>query len=62
MSILDELCEMADQKGEIAYTSNTRDLLDRANDEGLVKPISGKFRMVEPGCFNSIYRIVSDRK
>jgi hypothetical protein len=52
------LLEMADKRGEIAYTSNTRDILDQAVAEGLAKPVSGKFREVEPGCLNSIYRVL----
>jgi hypothetical protein len=53
-----ELYAMADAKGEIAFTSNTRVLLVEAEAAGLVKAVSGKFRMVEPGCLNSIYRLV----
>ncbi len=52
------LLEMADSRGEIAYTSNTRDILDRAVEEGLAKPVSGKFKCVEPGKLNSIYRVL----
>ena len=52
-----ELVEMADDKGEIAYTSNTRNLLDNGEAAGLVKAVSGKFRMVEPGHLNNIYRL-----
>ena len=55
-----ELAEMADHNGEIAYTSNTRSLLDNAKAAGLVKAISGKFRMVEPGHLNSIYRLIPE--
>lgn len=56
--MLAELIEMADPNGEIAYTSNTREALDNAETAGLVKAVSGKFRMIEPGHLNSIYRIV----
>ena len=52
-----ELVEMADDKGEIAYTSNTRDLLDNGEAAGLVKAVSGKFRLFEAGHLNSIYRL-----
>lgn len=55
--IIEALEAMADERGEIAFTSNTRDLLTEADQIGLVKPVSGKFRCVEPGCLNSIYRI-----
>ena len=51
------LREMADGNGEIAYTSNTRSMLDEAEALGIAKPVSGKFRSVEIGCLNSIYRI-----
>lgn len=53
------LREMADARDEIAYTSNTRDILDEAVEAGFAKPVSGKFRMVEPGHLNSIYRLLS---
>ena len=54
----DDLMPLADNNKEIAYTSNTRAILDEAKEAGLVEPVSGKFRMIEPGCLNSIYRIV----
>ena len=55
--MIGQLKDMADELGEIAYTSNTRDLLNEAERAGLVAPVSGKFRMIEPGCLNSIYRM-----
>lgn len=54
----ESLLEMADARGEIAYTSNTRNVLDQAVTQGLVEPVPGKFRQVEIGCFNSIYRVL----
>lgn len=52
------LHDMADASGEIAYTGNTRSMLDEAERLGLVKAVSGKFRMVEEGHLNSIYKLV----
>jgi len=56
--VVEQLREMADANGEIAYTGNTRSLLDFAEEQGCVKAVSGKFREVEPGHLNSIYRIL----
>lgn len=44
--------------GEVYMTGNTRSLIEEAMELGLVKPISGKFRAIEPGCLNSAYRLV----
>lgn len=54
------LLEMADERGEIACTSNTHDLLCAAVDAGLAKCVSGKFKCVEPGKLNSIYRLTEE--
>lgn len=54
----ESLLEMADEKGRIAFTSNTRSVLNEADALGLVKPIYGLFREVEPGCLNSIYQVI----
>ena len=56
--VVAQLREMADANGEIAYTSNTRSLLDFAEMQGCVKAVSGKFREVEAGHLNSIYRLL----
>ncbi len=56
-TLQDQLRELADENGEIPFTSNTRSLLDEAFEAGLAEPVYGKFRMIEPGCMNSIYRI-----
>jgi hypothetical protein len=50
--------DMADDNREIAMTGNTRSMIEEAEKLGLVKAVSGKFKMIEPGCLNSIYRIV----
>lgn len=52
------LHEMADDNREIAMTGNTRSMIEEAEALGLVKAVSGKFKMIEPGCLNSIYRLV----
>lgn len=52
------LHDMADAHGEIAFTGNTRSMLEEAEKLGLVKAVSGKFRMVEEGHLNSIYRLI----
>lgn len=52
------LHDMADDSRELPMTSNTRSMIEEAEKLGLVKAVSGKFRMVEPGCLNSIYRLV----
>lgn len=52
------LHEMADDKGEIAMTSNTRSMIEEAEGLGIIRAVSGKFRMVEEGHLNSIYRIL----
>ena len=54
----DDLLAIADDRGEIAYTSNTRDILDEAVEAGLALPVSGKFREVETGHLNSIYHVL----
>ena len=56
--VMRTLHEMADEHGEVAYTSNTRSLLDQAVERGLAKAISGKFKMLEPGTLNSMYRLI----
>jgi hypothetical protein len=52
------LREMADVRGEIACTGNTRDLLFEADERGLAKAIPGKFKSVVPGQLNSMYRVI----
>ena len=49
--------ELADDQGRIYYTSNTGKLLDEATEFGLVRPVYGEFRAIEPGCLNSLYRL-----
>ncbi|MFN3247732.1 hypothetical protein [Roseibium album] len=55
----EQLEQMADGNGEIAYTTNTESLLDEAEKCGLVTPVFGKIKMVEPNTLNSIYRLTN---
>lgn len=52
------LHEMADDNREIAMTGNTRSIIEEAEALGLVRAVSGKFKMIEPGHLNSIYRVL----
>ncbi len=52
------LHDMADERGELAMTSNTRSMIEEAEALGLVKAVSGKFKMLEPNTLNSIYKIL----
>lgn len=56
-----ELLEMADERGEIACTTNTHDIIYEAEAAGLLKCISGKFKCVEPGTLNSMYVVLPER-
>jgi hypothetical protein len=54
----ESLLEMADEKGRIAFTANTRSVLEEAVALRLALPINGMFREVEPGHLNSIYQVI----
>lgn len=52
------LHEMANDQREITITDNTRADLEAGVECGLVKPVSGKFRMLHDGILSSVYRLV----